>query len=52
MPQAYSYKSFLRRHIGSSEKETNEMLKEIGVSSLDQLIDETIPTPIKLEKEL
>ncbi|MFA6979065.1 MAG: aminomethyl-transferring glycine dehydrogenase [Ignavibacteriaceae bacterium] len=52
MPQAYSYKSFLRRHIGSSEKETNEMLQEIGVSSLDQLIDETIPTQIKLEKEL
>lgn len=52
MPQAYSYKSFLSRHIGSSEKETNEMLKEIGVSSLDQLIDETIPTQIKLEKEL
>lgn len=52
MPQAYSYKSFLRRHIGSSEKETNEMLKEIGVSSLDQLIDETIPTQIKLEKDL
>ncbi len=52
MPQAYSYKSFLRRHIGSSEKETNEMLKEIGVNSLEQLIDETIPTQIKLEKEL
>ncbi len=52
MPKSYSYKSFLLRHIGSSELETNEMLKEIGVSSLDQLIDETIPTQIKLEKEL
>ena len=52
MPQAYSYKSFLRRHIGPSEKETNEMLHAVGVDSLDQLIQETIPTQIKLEKEL
>lgn len=52
MPQANFYKSFLRRHIGSSEKETNEMLNEIGVNSLEQLIDETVPTQIKLEKEL
>ncbi|MCK9212555.1 MAG: glycine dehydrogenase (aminomethyl-transferring), partial [Ignavibacteriaceae bacterium] len=52
MPKSYSYKSFLRRHIGSSEQETNEMLKEIGVSSLNQLIEETVPQQIKLEKEL
>jgi len=52
MPQAYSYKSFLRRHIGSSEKESNEMLKEIGVSSLNQLIEETVPQQIKLEKDI
>lgn len=52
MPNYNSYKSFLRRHIGSSEQETNEMLKEIGVSSINQLIEETLPQQIKLEKDL
>ncbi|MFA4924910.1 MAG: glycine dehydrogenase (aminomethyl-transferring), partial [Ignavibacteriaceae bacterium] len=52
MKKSNSYNSFLLRHIGSAEQETNEMLKEIGVPSLDQLIKETLPQQIKLEKEL
>ncbi len=43
---------FSDRHIGPSEKEVNEMLSEIGVSSMDQLINETIPEAIRLEQEL
>jgi glycine dehydrogenase len=44
--------SFQRRHIGPSESEQNEMLEKVGVSSLDQLIDETIPDDIRLKKPL
>ncbi len=44
--------SFQRRHIGPNEKEQNEMLKAIGVESLEQLIAETIPSEIRLQKSL
>jgi len=33
-------------------RDTNEMLQTIGVSSLEQLIDETIPQSIRLSEEL
>lgn len=39
--------SFVNRHVGISENEKNEMLKVIGVNSLDQLIDQTIPEKIR-----
>uniref|UniRef100_UPI00404885FA aminomethyl-transferring glycine dehydrogenase n=1 Tax=Polaribacter sp. TaxID=1920175 RepID=UPI00404885FA len=44
--------SFQRRHIGPDAKEQDAMLATIGVKSLDQLIDETVPDHIRLEKEL
>lgn len=44
--------SFALRHIGPSQEEQQEMLKTIGVESLDQLIYETIPDDIRLEKTL
>ncbi len=43
---------FVHRHIGPDENEINEMLETIGLSSLDNLIDETIPKGIRLNKEL
>ncbi len=43
---------FALRHIGPSKKEVNEMLESIGVESLDQLIYETIPSNIRLDKPL
>ncbi len=43
---------FEDRHIGPDEEEIKEMLKIIGVKSVEQLIDETIPSNIKLEKGL
>src|SRR3954469_7904975 len=43
---------FASRHIGPDEKDVSLMLKEIGVSSLDQLINETIPASIRLKNEL
>ena len=44
--------NFSIRHIGPREEDQNAMLKTIGVDSLDQLIFETIPDNIKLQKEL
>jgi len=43
---------FVNRHIGPRESETAEMCRTIGVSSLDQLISETVPASIRLERPL
>ncbi len=44
--------AFVRRHIGPQADELDAMLKTIGVSSLEQLIDETVPKNIRLKKPL
>ncbi len=41
-----------RRHIGPSPEEMAQMLQAVGVASLDQLIDETIPAAIRQDKPL
>jgi glycine dehydrogenase len=41
-----------RRHIGPSPEEIDEMLAVLGVSSLDALIDETVPKDIRLDEAL
>lgn len=43
---------FATRHIGPNEQETKQMLKAIGVGSLDELIDRTIPAVIRNEQPL
>ena len=43
---------FAERHIGPNEQETAEMLQEIGVSSLEELINKTIPTAIQIKGDL
>ena len=40
------------RHLGSSAGQVKEMLEKSGVSSLEQLMDETIPAGIRLNGEL
>ena len=40
------------RHIGPSTVEKVEMLKEIGVGSIDELISQTIPADIRLKSPL
>ncbi len=40
------------RHIGPNEQETSEMLREIGVDSIDELIDKTLPAAIRLPEDL
>jgi glycine dehydrogenase len=41
-----------RRHIGPSPEEMAEMLKVVGASSLDALIDETVPASIRQAEPL
>ncbi len=43
---------FMNRHNGPRTEEVPQMLKVIGVSSLDQLIEKTVPEMIRLEKPL
>lgn len=40
---------FASRHIGPAETETKEMLATIGVDSLGELIDKTVPAGIRLQ---
>ncbi|MFT6831982.1 MAG: glycine dehydrogenase [Planctomycetota bacterium] len=44
--------TFVRRHIGPDEQETQLMLRTIGADSLDQLVDETVPAGIRLNRAL
>jgi glycine dehydrogenase len=43
---------FVNRHIGPSSAEMQEMLQTIGIDSLEQLIAETIPENIRMQREL
>jgi glycine dehydrogenase len=52
-PTAYNTYDFAnRRHIGPSPAEMEEMLAAVGVSSLEALIDETVPKSIRQAKAL
>ena len=44
--------SFALRHIGPNSVEQKAMLDTIGVTSIEQLVSETIPAGIRLEKDL
>src|SRR5437879_6463197 len=43
---------FVRRHIGPTADDTRQMLKELGYSSLDALMDAAVPANIRLSKPL
>jgi glycine dehydrogenase len=43
---------FLGRHIGPTATETTTMLQTIGMQSVEELIDKTIPVSIRLPKDL
>lgn len=45
-------KEFQGRHIGPNEKETTEMLKTIGCSTMEELIEKTVPASIRLSGPL
>lgn len=44
--------SFINRHNGPSKKDVSHMLDAMGLDSVDQLIDKTIPADIRLKDEL
>jgi glycine dehydrogenase len=46
------YDNFVTRHIGPREDDVKKMLKTVGVSSMDELIDQTVPANIRLKKPL
>ena len=44
--------TFVRRHVGPNADEIKQMLAFLSVDSLDELIDQTVPTAIRLKKPL
>jgi glycine dehydrogenase len=44
--------NFIKRHNGPREEEVDLMLKKIGVASLDELIEKTVPPSIRLKAPL
>ena len=44
--------NFFPRHIGVTPAAESEMLQKIGIESLDDLIDQTVPAAIRLKKDL
>lgn len=48
LTQLEQTEDFIRRHIGPDEAQTQAMLKDIGVDSVDALIDEIVPKDIRL----
>lgn len=45
-------RTFASRHIGPSGTDVDSMLRVVGASSLDSLIDETVPANIRLNRDL
>ena len=43
---------FIQRHVGPNEKDISSMLEKIGISSVDELIEKTIPSAIRLSKPI
>lgn len=43
---------FLARHIGPQKRDIDEMIHEIGVTSVDELIDNTVPESIRIREPL
>jgi glycine dehydrogenase len=43
---------FQNRHIAPNEADTVEMLQAVGVNSIDELIEQTVPTAIRLKQPL
>ncbi|MBE8363426.1 aminomethyl-transferring glycine dehydrogenase [Leptospira borgpetersenii] len=43
--------TFPRRHIGPDSQQVDKMLKSLGLSSLEELVDKAVPAGIRLKKE-
>ncbi len=47
-----NFERFDTRHNGPDDQQISEMLEKIGLNSLDELIDQTIPASIRLKKTI
>ncbi|MDK2595713.1 aminomethyl-transferring glycine dehydrogenase [Pseudoalteromonas obscura] len=52
LEQLEQKQDFIRRHIGPNAAQVSEMLAELGVSSVEELIGQTVPDSIRLETGL
>ncbi|ASD67865.1 aminomethyl-transferring glycine dehydrogenase [Pseudoalteromonas piscicida] len=52
LEQLEQKQDFIRRHIGPSPAQVSEMLSALGVSSVEELIGQTVPASIRLEEGL
>ncbi|VAW29202.1 Glycine dehydrogenase [decarboxylating] (glycine cleavage system P protein), partial [hydrothermal vent metagenome] len=43
---------FKSRHIGLNSRQTKEMLASLGLNSVEELIDQTVPKNIRLKEDL
>jgi glycine dehydrogenase len=46
------YNDFIRRHIGPGPIDTPAMLTELGIKSMDELVDKVVPASIRRDKPL
>ena len=47
-----NHADFIRRHIGPSARQQNEMAQAMGYDDLDALIDDTVPNAIRREQPM
>ena len=47
-----SSRPFYQRHIGPNNAQQKEMLQSMGLNSLEELVEKTVPKDIVLTKEL
>jgi glycine dehydrogenase len=52
LDQLQNSQEFTQRHIGPDVQETQQMLESLGLSSLDELLVQTVPNKIRLPEEL
>ena len=52
LEKLFHEREFIERHIGPSPAERDAMLQTLGLSSLDELVDQTVPEGIKLKTPL
>ena len=46
------YDQFVNRHIGTTGPDLSAMLQTLGVNSLDELIDQTVPSHIRRKDKM
>ncbi|WP_374421548.1 aminomethyl-transferring glycine dehydrogenase [Chromobacterium sp.] len=52
LSELFNRKEFIARHIGPSDAERSEMMAVVGVASIDELVAQTLPADIRLNRKL